>query len=367
VPLDFLSPLGDLKEYLKSRPYWAKIEPAFTLASIYLAVQAAAFAYIRTRYNLQPSLSAYLHSYVFKQITLGFAAFVAVVLALTYRSRVPVKGMPGKVVQVLRLRWRGALPRIILVCLILLASGLAFHRLAPRRLSRIRIIFLDAPDAEFNPHAFAYLVYEMNDAQRQWYYEVDFDVVNPNALTREQAADLAADRGKLRLAKRLAGGEPLIAITSEPLGRDTFWLHEGNVSVISVADWKPHRPPGPYDYLVYSLVVQSILIHLNDQCGGDDAAAGGGRVFEPGKRSKGSAFDFAPDRAALKPAILAGHLRREEEELLFNCFGAEYLAVCSRLIKVQWIHDQRVAGNLAQFEPVAKPDAPITSRPAPAP
>jgi len=43
--------------------------------------------------------------------------------------------------------------------------------------------------------------------------------------------------------------------------------------VITTADWKPYVPPSQYEYLVYSVLTQSIVLHLNTQCSGLPVAA----------------------------------------------------------------------------------------------
>jgi hypothetical protein len=48
----------------------------------------------------------------------------------------------------------------------------------------------------------------------------------------------------------------------------------------------------------------------------------------------------------MKSAIMAAHLSRKGEELLLNCFGVEYMSICSNLLTLEWLHSQRVVENL---------------------
>src|SRR5947199_191518 len=63
------------------------------------------------------------------------------------------------------------------------AALLVVRHLSPHRVSTIRIIFLDDPTPHIDKGALAYLVYEINRMQREWYFEVAFDEFNPNSLT----------------------------------------------------------------------------------------------------------------------------------------------------------------------------------------
>jgi hypothetical protein len=55
----------------------------------------------------------------------------------------------------------------------------------------------------------------------------------------------------------------------------------------------------------------------------------------------------------MKAAILAARLSPPGEELLFNSFGAEYLGVCSELLRLDWLHTNKVEGNLRSVFGVA--------------
>jgi hypothetical protein len=87
--------------------------------------------------------------------------------------------------------------------------------------------------------------------------------------------------------------------------------------------------------------VQGVLIHLSAHCGGLPAGA-----FRESRVSTNDLFQFSPRRRALKAAILAAHLSRRGEELLFNCFGPEYVAATSTLLTLDWLRGGRVRDNL---------------------
>ena len=50
----------------------------------------------------------------------------------------------------------------------------------------------------------------------------------------------------------------------------------------------------------------------------------------------------------MKSVILASHLSPDGEELLFNCFGPEYLSTASKLLTLDWLHAPKVTQNLAR-------------------
>jgi hypothetical protein len=216
-----------------------------------------------------------------------------------------------------------------------------FNSLTPRKASNIRIVFLEDPDPEFNREAFVYLLYELNQRQRQWYFNVDFDVFNKNALTSSELRGCAGEREALCFAEKVASGQQLIAITTKSLGADHFWLNRGSTSVITTADWKPYVPPSQYEFLVYSVLTQSVVVHLNSQCSGLPEGA-----FRETREGFGDLFEFSPRRYAMKPAILAAHLSPVQEEVLMNCFGAEYMKATSSLLTLDWMHSDAVRRNL---------------------
>src|ERR1041384_6800365 len=77
--------LDTLIGYLKGKPYWAKIEPALTLFSLYLMTLVLAYQYIEWQYHFSPALGLYLRSYLVKQISLVYIGigFLALVFGAT--------------------------------------------------------------------------------------------------------------------------------------------------------------------------------------------------------------------------------------------------------------------------------------------
>lgn len=69
--------------YLKEKPYWIKIQPIATIFSLYLIAVIMAYQYIKWEYNISTSLSLYLTSYIFKQITLIFLGIVILTIIFT--------------------------------------------------------------------------------------------------------------------------------------------------------------------------------------------------------------------------------------------------------------------------------------------
>lgn len=336
--------------YLRDKPYWSKIQPAFTLITLYLTVQVLAYQYVEWRYGLSPSLSLYLRSYVCKQITLVFVAIAVGGLLFALQGRSGEESSRSRIAGALRRHGRTLLVRLAVVGLLLAVVVPLLVGLSPNKVSHIRLRFLEEPEAfderaaPFDKNAFVYLIYELNKLQRTWYFEVDFNPFNEDILTsKEKARCSGRDDTSLCYAELLAQGKPLIAITGQPLGQDNFWQNRGRVSVISTYRWQNYQPPSVYEFLVYSVIVQSLVIHLNEHCKGLPEGA-----FHEERIAYGDLFQFSPKRREMKSVILASHLSPAGEELLFNCFGPEYLSTASKLLTLDWLHSPKVTQNLAK-------------------
>lgn len=92
--------------------------------------------------------------------------------------------------------------RAALAGLVLCLAVPLFNSLTPRKASNIRILFLDDPDPDFYREAFVYLLYEVNQRQRQWYFKVDFDVFNKYALTSSELKECQGEREALCFAEK---------------------------------------------------------------------------------------------------------------------------------------------------------------------
>jgi hypothetical protein len=330
-----------ITEYFKEKPYWPAIKGLFSLFSMYFTAVVLAYEYLHWQYGLQPSLALFLRSYLFKQISvIALSIFVIGILfrAVDYRREAPSE---GAWTASLRKYGSGLGKRLAVTGLVLCVAFPVFNSLAPRKASNIRILFLEDPDLEFDREALVYLLYELNQRQRQWYFNVDFDVFNKRALTSSELKACAVEREALCFAEKAAGGHQLIAITTNPLGGDHFWVNHGSTSVITTADWKPYIPPTQYEYLVYSVLTQSVVLHLNTQCSGLPEQA-----FRESREGLGDLFEFSPRRYAMKPAILAAHLSPAQEAKLMNCFGAEYMKTTSSLLSLDWLRSGEVKWNL---------------------
>jgi hypothetical protein len=325
-------------DYVKGTPYWSRLQPLFALLSLYLTAAVLAYQYIAWQYGLTPPLALYLRSYLFKQVTVVFLAFGVVALLLIVLRWSERAALPEDAAR----SWRRILaPRLIIAALVLAVTVPLIVHLSPARVSQIRIKFL-AEARDFDPYAFVYLAYELNKRQRHWYFELDFDVFNPDALTSAERRVCADDRNQaLCYAEMLAKGRAFIGITSARLGEDFFWQNRGPVSAISTFGWQEYAPPSTYDYLAYSVIVQSILIHLNTHCTGLPPAA-----FRESRVAYGDLFQYTPRRTALKAAILAAHLSPKGEELLLNCFGVDYMTRVASLLSLDWLHSGKVPANL---------------------
>ena len=326
--------------YVREKPYWSKIQPFCVLFSLYIMTGVLGYQYIQWQYQFSPALSLYLNSYIFKQITIVFIAIGIVGIILSVFGKHREREKQNRLGDILRKYTRVTLRRLLILGSALIVIALIFVYFSPHRVSHIRLKFLREPD--FDKYAFVYLIYELNRLQKNWYFEVDFKVFNVNALTSEERKR-CGDEGDRSLcyAEMISNGKPFIGITTEQLGEDFFWQNRNRVSVVSTFGWDDFAPPSVYEYLTYSIIVQSMVIHLNAHCKGLPKDA-----FKESRISHGDLFQFSPDRREIKAAILASHLNKQGEELLFNCFGAEYTSICSNLLTLEWLRSKRVTENL---------------------
>jgi hypothetical protein len=322
--------------YFRSQPYWQKLEPLFLLLTVYILTLVVVHQYYHWQYGLSLSPELYLRSRAVQQITIGFLALTIIGFTLAPRST-DSEQREGRLARFLRERGRSMLRKASLMGLVVAASVTAIVMLSPNKVSHIRIKFIDRP--EFNKDAFAYLVYELNKLQRNWAFEVDFDVLNMRVLSTSEREECGTDYLCYTIQ---SVGRQVIGITNNALGRDRFWQNRDTVSVISTHNWdRLYAPPSVYEFLAHAVVVQSILIHLSAHCGGLPEGA-----FAFGRVAYGDLFQFSPRRSAMKAQVLAGHLSRDGEQLLLNCFGAQYLSVATEMLMLEWLYSDRVVDNL---------------------
>jgi hypothetical protein len=342
---------GPLFDRLKRSSYWPAIEPIFIFLSLYTGACVLGYEYLQSRFaNYSPEfagislrlLTLFLHSYVFKQITLVAAAIgvATMVIAYSVRKREATHAA-SRVVATAKAHGREVARAAVFLILLAGVTIPAFRWLAPRTVGDIEVLFLDDPGTEFDQAALAYVLYELNARQSRWHFDVNFDVYNPRAWP-EAAEQCAGDIDVLCRAERQAAGRALIAITTRPLESSYhFWQNRGNVSVITTDDWKPYAPPSVYEYLTYSIILQSILIHLNTAC-----PALPSTQFQEQRVGIGDLFEFAPRRYGMKPAILAAHMSPGQEIMLMNCFGADYVDAAAGVITLDWLRSDPVKRNL---------------------
>lgn len=324
-----------LLEYLKGKTWWPLVQPVFTLLALYVVGCVIAYEYIEWRYHFTPTLTTFLSSYLIKQITVVFLtiALLALVLAASWK-----KGVRTEATARISGWVRSGAKNLVVAGIIVVLAVATFLRLVPHRVNHITVKFLEQPNS-FNEYAFAYIVYELNRIQTDWHFTLDPDIFNPNALA---STDIdKCDKDWLCYARLLAGDRPFIGITERGFDQDSFWMNSGIVSVISAGQWQNYRPPSTYDYLSYSMIVQSTLIHLNNTCSGVPQGA-----YQQSRLSYGDLFEFIPRRNEMKAAILAAHLSPKGQELLANCFGLEYMNICNQLLSLDWLHSGRVHDNL---------------------
>jgi hypothetical protein len=355
-----------LLDYLKGTPYWSRVEPVLLAIFMYVGAVVCAFQYVQWRYGVTLELPLFLHSYLFRQTSVAFLAIVASLIVLTYRSRRATTGPGAPAAR----RTIQLAARLTAVFLIGATAFFALQWLAPHaRVSSIRVMFaardalsVDAeavrgPSSEavaLRSDALTYLVFNLNRLQRSWHFEID-----PSPLAWDRISAPAEERCRRDPAPSLCFTKayylqehardptfpPIVVIMADTLGMRNdqyyFWLHDGTASVITTRDWEGIRAPTLYEYLAYTLVLQGVLTHLDAQCGGVPA-----RDPEKSGIIYGNVFEYYPQRDAFKAAILAGHLGPDDERLLLNCFGADYLDTTTRLLGLAWLHTEPVRSNL---------------------
>jgi hypothetical protein len=379
--------LGDvwktLLEYLKRTPYWPVLEPVLLVGFLYVGVCVVAYQYVQWRYQVTLDLPLFLQSYLFRQASVGFIAVVGSFIALAAGRAAPAPAAvtaPGAAGEAPGARpparrWlpgRGMVARVVLV---LLVGGVALYllqRWAPEsKISPIRVRFSAfgafgtpagdaaardrAADAHLRLRDVAqYLLYEINHRQRAWQLEFETGVFRADLVTRADEERCAQDdTPPLCIAEAFRRGmlagqpsyPPLVLVTAEPLGgggtRAWFWLNRGPVSVVTTSDWGGPGSAGVVEFLAYALVVQSLMIHMQTYCGLTQPPAGG-----PEGVVIGNVFDLQPGYNAMRAAVLTGHLSRDDEKRLLNCFGPDYMRTATSLLSLGWLRSAPVSRNL---------------------
>jgi len=306
---------------VRSLPWWRPIEPYVAVLSLGGVGAWAWREYLESTYQLALPPSVFIRSYA-----------VTVVAAVVFVLLVAVA-----VVQLTK-GWRPLARGAVLGIALCLAGSLIFY-VRPAGVGNITVKFINEPT--FDADAVTYLIYELNKRQRTWYLDVDFDVFNPAVLTSQQRAQCERGDDPLCWPDVLSEGRPLIGVTTQDLGEHSFAINRGNVSLISTSRWQNDRPPSVYEFIVFSTIVESVVIHLNTSCTGLPRDS-----FRVGSRARGGIFEFAPRRGAFRAVVLAGHMSRSDEALLLNCFGGEYLANIARLLSLEWMRTGPVRENL---------------------
>ena len=329
-----------IREYLKEKPLWARVRPYAVLAAVAVAGLILAYQYVQWRYDLTLDVWLFLDSYITYQILLVFAGLSVVLLLFQYSPGVPEWLRFQQARDFFRANGRAIGYRVVVVVCVAALVAVGLLRSAPSRVTQIRVQFLDTPP-KVRRDATAYLVYELNRRQKSWHFDFEFKDFNSSALdSKERARYLGHEQQTLCFAEHAAGGKPYIALTNEELGPSRFCVHRGPVSVISTRDREAYAPLTDYEFVMHSLVVQAIVIHL-DTHGGLPPT-----FFENRLHSRGSVFDFQQDPQLLKSVILTSQLRPDEESLLLNRFGPEYLQTCRSLLSLDWMRSPQVAKTL---------------------
>ena len=348
-----MSAWDPLLQYLKERSWWPRVQPFFVIGTVWFACEVLAYRLIQTEIGITLPLSLFATSYASIQITVTFLGLVALLLLFKVGGGKGAPTTPGRIGRYYQEHRQIILFRLAATAITATLVGFVIQTTTPKKVEQITVMFLDTPD-DVKLDAFAYLLYELNRRQSGWDLSLDFDEFNEVALESRQVRQCAADeRPRLCLAIAAAAGKPLIAITRMPLGGAYIAEHRGLVSVISTSDYSGMKSLSIYDYLMYNVILQSILIHM-DSTGGLPQAA-----FERRSGSVGSLFEFRPTKGAFKASLLAAKLTPHEESLLFNRFGARYMNATRDVLSLSWLHSPRVAGNLKKHFDVQDVDVAV--------
>jgi len=321
--------------------YWAAVQPIVLILLAGLAGQLLAFEYVRSQYGLTPSLGVFLGSYVSQRIFLVTTAVAGLWLLFRLQPGRANRPAPGRIRTFITTHRPAILYRATVTVIVLALTAWVWVVSSPTQVSHITVKFMGLSD-DLRSDALAYLVYELNRPQHEWHFDVDFRPFNELELTSVERQSCDQDPQPLLCyaEKMAAESGPIIGITGQPLNGTAFATHRGMASIISTADAARYAPLSSYEYLAYKIILQSMLIHL-DAHGGLPANS-----FVATTSSMGGVFQTAPDPDTLKSTILAARLSPEEQGLLLNRFGPEYLAVCSNLLSLEWLYDGRVRTNL---------------------
>ena len=348
--------------YLEKQRYWAQVQPVLLVLFMYAGAAIVVYEYIQWQYGFSPSPPVYVRSYVFRQVTVATAVVVAVIATFTLRRPVDVDEPPG-----VGRGWGAILAGSSRDCSCSRPSWPSGSRPDPGDRWQGRHIRLKVHPVggsllrlkDFDAFRLAYLVFELDRVQRAWDFEVDLEPFDED-LARSMTPCIPA-RHRLLCAARTYGARQvprtaLILITEDQFGvppeaRAFHWLHEPSTSVITTADWH-FDAPSIYDYLMYSILVQGILIHLDTSC----------PDFLPpevDKTTRGEILEPISQPRLMQASVMASHLGPDMEELLFGCFGPEYAADAARLLTLDWLHDERIAENAAAIDRVPLPSSPV--------
>jgi hypothetical protein len=336
--------------YLERQPYWAKIEPFLLAGFLYIAALVLTYQYVQWQYHYVPGPFVFLRSYLAKQVTV---VFLAAALGIAILVAKPRPADPDAARGWRAILWRSFLLRASCVAAVAVLAGVVWAATAPSRTADdITIKFHTegrlSSDLGFDTDALTYLVYELNRQQNAWHYETDGKFFEEGAVTRA-ARKTCEGHPIVTLCLGLAWADEhragqLILISGESLGKlgapQYFWSHEGSVSVVSTADWRGFTEPSVYEYLAYSIIQQTIRIHLEGQCRllSD--------LLEDEARERGGMFEFMDNRNLMRARLLSAQLGPAMEEKLFNCFGPEYTEDAKRLLSLNWLRSQTVQDNL---------------------
>lgn len=349
-------------EYVKEQRYWKILRPITVAIAVFAGIQLLLLQYLKFQYNIAPSISLYFRSYFFQGSLIAFCVCIAVVVAFRLgplnSQRTWFKVMMDRLqMDRAALYFRTA---TILIAVSLLT--LAAWRLLPGKSTDVAVKFR-SPIPDARPDVLAYLIYELNRRQQNWYFRLDLQDINPDKFQPDKLAE--CERGpdvELSIVEHWASlnkiDTPVIALTSFTLGKARFYQHRNNISVVSTADRNKYLPISDYEYLVFNIIVQGIALHLNQRGitpseltrnfsrdAESTGATQGGLRFA----ARGGIFEFDATGETYKSMILAASLSPEEEMVIFNTLGPDYLRSAKEMLSLKWMRTPEVTSNLKNY------------------
>ncbi|MHC4066428.1 MAG: hypothetical protein ACYSUI_18280, partial [Planctomycetota bacterium] len=243
-----MKPLDLVLSYLKEQSYWRLLQPLLAFGAAYVVVQALTYEYLQFEYGFSPPIRRYIRSYLSCWITIIFLGIALVAILFSLSRRKGPSNTSNRVLVFVRehkavLCYRAL---VLAAVFVLVLAGMNYY--APSPVGHIRIKFWDPPDS-VDPYTFAYIVYELNQRQDTWHFEVDFGGYYPANVVDCPCEGNDSLCVPNCYAQQDPQGRPLILITGLPIPEDLFSYQDGKVAIISTVESAAYAPLTDYEYL----------------------------------------------------------------------------------------------------------------------